>query len=209
MSDDMLGRVVKKLVEVPERLLGIILDLLVKLVSDAGFERALKGFLRSSPAERAAEGGTDTDGDCLTEYLTSAMIPALPGLTEEESNEFGKLVGADFQALTDFPTLPVKVSVRRLVSSQYRSSLIAVAGGYRAVLSANQIAWLMTKQSGGELGPLTVRDGGNIFVAVGRRGLVVLSCYRVNEKWVLKVRDYDSFDYYFEVTEAYEVVVVA
>jgi hypothetical protein len=191
MSKDMLGVAVKKLVTLPDNVLGIVCDLLEKL-SDPEWVEALKKFLRKeNPWAEVKKVASN-----LLAFVKEVTLPAVRAfkpadhlvVTPDKQRKNAKVVVGYIsdnakevmRGLVEPEAADeVKLRIHQLREASVDGPIIAELGGEEVVTTSFARMWQMTEKQGhGEEGDLLVNGYANIFYIRDAKGVLwVVYCF--------------------------------
>jgi hypothetical protein len=174
--DDTIGKIVRKLVSVPNHMLGTLLDIIRKLCGEDGEDwlRALKDCLQTSPR-------------LFIEYLSSIILPAttekfsaadkfVENITESAKTKIWGL-SEDFEdKFLSKVEDPLRVTTLRygvLHQSANNGRIIrALGGGMRVETTLTEMFFLMEQQGEGQEGILLTNVLANLFFIRDKDGVL-------------------------------------
>jgi len=183
MLKDMLGVATRKLVTLPDSVLGIVCDLLEKL-ADPEWVEALKRFLRKeNPWQEAAK---------LLKLITSVQVGAVKRFVAKEHIKAANIgwMGDNFKAFfldqVEENVEASSIAVHRLEKVSLDAPILAELGD-RAVISLAHFFELVEKQSKGESGQLLVNGYANVAYVIGKNG----------NTWAVSAAWFDVYRYWY------------
>lgn len=188
MKKDMLGQVIRKIMDLPEEWLGVVFDLLEKLLGEAGWEwlAELKKFLCKEACWISVLKLIETVNVSMTAQKFIAKDKFIKS-TERKTSVNISSMSIDFEKWflkkTELQMMDVVLRIYKLIKSSADRLIINELGGrIKAKMMLSEMFCLIEKQGNGESGKLLVDGNVNIFYILDINEVLraVVACWDKN-----------------------------